>query len=247
MVRLYRSITMLLFNNFCDILLNSEGYEPPTCSDSEEEMVDEEVDKKEFDCKKEVTQAANDSDEEKSESIMHLSWALVHSRKPEDVQRGIAMLEDTPFVVKLLMEIFNCEHQRPIAKEGENIPTTVGYYQSAYFPGVSMHLAQILKCPASLPTEPSDDPLTGTSHGNRNKCYASGILYRVGKIFYRSCGAGLGGSFQGFMKKDRPIAFIEFDVEGELLVVGAGHKVHILSFIVQGNSAVTLAVNEAES
>lgn len=24
---------------------------------------------------------------------MRLSWALVHSRRPEDVQRGIAMLE----------------------------------------------------------------------------------------------------------------------------------------------------------
>ncbi|GJT48219.1 hypothetical protein Tco_0974376 [Tanacetum coccineum] len=142
MVRLYRSITMLLFNNFCDILLNSKGYEPPTCSDNEEEMVDEEEDKKSF----------------------------------------------------------NCEHQRPITKEGENIPTAVGYYQSAYFPGVSMHLAQILKCPASLPTKLSDDPLTGTSRGNRNKCYASGILYRV-KYFIEAVGAGLGGSFQGFMKK----------------------------------------------
>ncbi|GKB21234.1 ubiquitin-like modifier-activating enzyme ATG7 [Tanacetum coccineum] len=30
---------------------------------------------------------------------------------------------------------------------------------------VSMHLAQILKCPESLPTEPSDDPLTETSSG----------------------------------------------------------------------------------
>ncbi|ERN01733.1 mitochondrial fission 1 protein A [Amborella trichopoda] len=29
----------------------------------------------------------------KSESIMRLSWALVHSKHPEDVQRGIAMLE----------------------------------------------------------------------------------------------------------------------------------------------------------
>jgi hypothetical protein len=26
---------------------------------------------------------------------MRLSWALVHSRKQEDVQRGIAMLEST--------------------------------------------------------------------------------------------------------------------------------------------------------
>ena len=28
---------------------------------------------------------------------MRLSWALVHSRQPEDVQRGIAMLEGEVF------------------------------------------------------------------------------------------------------------------------------------------------------
>lgn len=45
-------------------------------------------------CEKEVAEAnKGDSDEQKSESIMRLSWALVHSKQPEDVQRGIAMLE----------------------------------------------------------------------------------------------------------------------------------------------------------
>ncbi|MFS7913784.1 putative mitochondria fission 1 protein [Helianthus anomalus] len=29
----------------------------------------------------------------KSECLLRLSWALVHSKRPEDVQRGIAMLE----------------------------------------------------------------------------------------------------------------------------------------------------------
>ncbi|KAG2683582.1 hypothetical protein I3760_10G037900 [Carya illinoinensis] len=43
-------------------------------------------------CEREVAEAG-DSDERKSESIMRLSWALVHSRQPEDVQRGMAMLE----------------------------------------------------------------------------------------------------------------------------------------------------------
>jgi|UniRef100_A0A2N9EDV0 fission 1 protein len=43
-------------------------------------------------CEREVADAG-DSDERKSECIMRLSWALVHSRQPEDVQRGIAMLE----------------------------------------------------------------------------------------------------------------------------------------------------------
>lgn len=47
-------------------------------------------------CEREVAEAANgDSEERKNESIMRLSWALVHSRQKEDIQRGIAMLEST--------------------------------------------------------------------------------------------------------------------------------------------------------
>ncbi|XP_078442145.1 tetratricopeptide repeat (TPR)-like superfamily protein [Wolffia australiana] len=43
-------------------------------------------------CEREL--AENDrSSENMSESLMRLSWALVHSRQPEDVQRGIGMLE----------------------------------------------------------------------------------------------------------------------------------------------------------
>ncbi|KAJ6304218.1 hypothetical protein OIU77_017981 [Salix suchowensis] len=45
-------------------------------------------------CEREVAEAAEgDSKELKTDSIMRLSWALVHSKQPEDVQRGIAMLE----------------------------------------------------------------------------------------------------------------------------------------------------------
>ncbi|TMW89689.1 hypothetical protein EJD97_016796 [Solanum chilense] len=45
-------------------------------------------------CEREVAEAGKgSSDELKNECIMRLSWALVHSRRPEDVQRGIAMLE----------------------------------------------------------------------------------------------------------------------------------------------------------
>ncbi|CAK7340204.1 unnamed protein product [Dovyalis caffra] len=45
-------------------------------------------------CEREVAEAAEgDSEELKRDSIMRLSWALVHSKQPEDVQRGIAMLE----------------------------------------------------------------------------------------------------------------------------------------------------------
>ncbi|XP_042755010.1 mitochondrial fission 1 protein A isoform X2 [Lactuca sativa] len=45
-------------------------------------------------CEREVNEAEKGSkDELKHECHMRLSWALVHSRRPEDVQRGIAMLE----------------------------------------------------------------------------------------------------------------------------------------------------------
>ncbi|XP_010554789.1 PREDICTED: mitochondrial fission 1 protein A-like [Tarenaya hassleriana] len=45
-------------------------------------------------CEREVQEATDGGSEElKKETIMRLSWALVHSRQPEDVQRGIAMLE----------------------------------------------------------------------------------------------------------------------------------------------------------
>ncbi|XP_022742772.1 mitochondrial fission 1 protein A-like [Durio zibethinus] len=45
-------------------------------------------------CEREAADAMKgDSEELKSESIMRLSWALVHSRQAEDTQRGIAMLE----------------------------------------------------------------------------------------------------------------------------------------------------------
>ncbi|XP_031129007.1 mitochondrial fission 1 protein A-like [Ipomoea triloba] len=46
-------------------------------------------------CEREVADAIKDwcDDKVRSESIMRLSWALVHSIKPPDVQRGIAMLE----------------------------------------------------------------------------------------------------------------------------------------------------------
>ncbi|TVT99270.1 hypothetical protein EJB05_55369 [Eragrostis curvula] len=40
---------------------------------------------------REIAEAANE--EHKNDSLMRLSWALVHSRQPEDVNRGIGMLQ----------------------------------------------------------------------------------------------------------------------------------------------------------
>ncbi|KAG7550425.1 Fis1 C-terminal tetratricopeptide repeat [Arabidopsis thaliana x Arabidopsis arenosa] len=45
-------------------------------------------------CEKELAEAQKAQDEgRKKECIMRLSWALVHSKMPGDIQRGIAMLE----------------------------------------------------------------------------------------------------------------------------------------------------------
>ncbi|KAK1277638.1 hypothetical protein QJS04_geneDACA007397 [Acorus gramineus] len=46
-------------------------------------------------CKSEAAKKEDASDEVKSENLMRLSWALVHSRQPEDVWCGIAVLEDS--------------------------------------------------------------------------------------------------------------------------------------------------------
>ncbi|KAG4167795.1 hypothetical protein ERO13_A13G217900v2 [Gossypium hirsutum] len=44
-------------------------------------------------CEREAAGADNGSDESKNECLTRFSWALVHSRRTEDVERGIAMLE----------------------------------------------------------------------------------------------------------------------------------------------------------
>ncbi|MCL7041762.1 hypothetical protein MKW94_002118, partial [Papaver nudicaule] len=46
------------------------------------------------DCERDIQEAGDDApDEVKNENIIKLSWALVHTRQLEEVQRGIAMLE----------------------------------------------------------------------------------------------------------------------------------------------------------
>lgn len=63
------------------------------------------------------------SDELKSESIMRLSWALVHSRQPEDVQRGIAMLEASL-----------ANSSSPLQKREKLYLLAVGSYRSGEYP-----------------------------------------------------------------------------------------------------------------
>ena len=42
-------------------------------------------------CERELADAA--TEEQRNDSLMRLSWALVHSRQTDDVNRGISMLE----------------------------------------------------------------------------------------------------------------------------------------------------------
>ncbi|XVE78969.1 hypothetical protein DITRI_Ditri14bG0021000 [Diplodiscus trichospermus] len=74
-------------------------------------------------CEKEVAELGTGSEELKNECIMRLSWALVHSRRPDDVQRGIAMLEaslaSTP---------------SPLKKREKLYLLAVGYFRSGDYP-----------------------------------------------------------------------------------------------------------------
>ncbi|CAN4104735.1 unnamed protein product [Withania somnifera] len=75
-------------------------------------------------CEREVAEAEKgSSDELRSECIMRLSWALVHSRKPEDMQRGIAMLEASL-----------SGSNSPLQMREKLYLLAVGYYRSGDFP-----------------------------------------------------------------------------------------------------------------
>lgn len=60
-------------------------------------------------CEREVAEAEKQSsDDFMKESLLRLSWALVHSKRPEDVQRGIAMLEGPScFYLSLFVHAIN--------------------------------------------------------------------------------------------------------------------------------------------
>lgn len=82
-------------------------------------------------CEKEVADAANGgSEEHKSECIMRLSWALVHSRQAEDIQRGIAMLEASL-----------TSSSSPLQKKEKLYLLAVGYYRSGEY-GKSRQLVE---------------------------------------------------------------------------------------------------------
>ncbi|KAJ6818589.1 mitochondrial fission 1 protein A-like [Iris pallida] len=72
-------------------------------------------------CEKEVAEIGNE--ETKNASLMRLSWALVHSRQPEDVNRGIAMLEAT-------LNSSNC----PLQTREKLYLLAVGHYRNGDYP-----------------------------------------------------------------------------------------------------------------
>jgi len=72
-------------------------------------------------CEREVAEAEKQPSSDKSmpESLLRLSWALVHSKRPEDVQRGIAMLQSSlPSTVD------------PLQQRENLYLLAVGYYRS---------------------------------------------------------------------------------------------------------------------
>ncbi|KAL8129374.1 hypothetical protein V2J09_018529 [Rumex salicifolius] len=72
-------------------------------------------------CEREVAEASKgSSDDAKAKCLMRLSWTLVHSRQPEDVQRGIAMLQSSNG---------NC----PLQMREKLYLLAVGYYRSENF------------------------------------------------------------------------------------------------------------------
>ncbi|PON97627.1 Mitochondria fission 1 protein [Trema orientale] len=72
-------------------------------------------------CEREVAEAQNGtSNELVKECIMRLSWALVHSRHEEDVQRGIAMLEAS----------ITSSEANPLELRERLYLLAVGYYRS---------------------------------------------------------------------------------------------------------------------
>lgn len=78
-----------------------------------------------------MADAANGgSEEHKSECIMRLSWALVHSRQAEDIQRGIAMLEASL-----------TSSSSPLQKKEKLYLLAVGYYRSGEY-GKSRQLVE---------------------------------------------------------------------------------------------------------
>ncbi|XP_041996909.1 mitochondrial fission 1 protein A-like [Salvia splendens] len=86
-------------------------------------------------CEREVADAEREGSQERvNDCIVRLSWALVHSRQPEDVQRGIAMLE---------VSLTNTSS--PLQKREKLYLLAVGHYRSGDYPRSRHFLDQCLE------------------------------------------------------------------------------------------------------
>ncbi|XP_043690713.1 mitochondrial fission 1 protein A-like [Telopea speciosissima] len=85
-------------------------------------------------CEREIAESDSVSEERMNESIMRLSWALVHSRQSEDVQRGIAMLEASL-----------AGTSSPLQKREKLYLLAVGYYRSGDYSRSRQFVEQCLE------------------------------------------------------------------------------------------------------
>ncbi|KAG7027662.1 Mitochondrial fission 1 protein A [Cucurbita argyrosperma subsp. argyrosperma] len=82
-------------------------------------------------CEREVAEANEGASEErKNESILRLSWALVHSRQSEDINRGIAMLE-VGLACHFAASLINA--RTPLDRREKLYLLAVGYYRSGEY------------------------------------------------------------------------------------------------------------------
>ncbi|KAL6498513.1 Mitochondrial fission 1 protein A [Orobanche hederae] len=101
-------------------------------------------------CEREVAEARKEESADRTnESIMRLSWALVHSRKPEDVQRGIAMLEvylsDLDSLDVVINKASLTNTNSPLQTREKFYLLAVGYYRSGDYARSRQLLDQCLE------------------------------------------------------------------------------------------------------
>ncbi|XP_039851888.1 mitochondrial fission 1 protein A-like [Panicum virgatum] len=90
-------------------------------------------------CEREVAEAA--TEEHEKQSIMRLSWALVHSRNQDDVLRGIGMLQGTLRRPPAL----NGPTTSPLQAREKLYLLAVGHYRNGDYPRSRQFLDQCLE------------------------------------------------------------------------------------------------------
>ncbi|KAG6496936.1 hypothetical protein ZIOFF_044816 [Zingiber officinale] len=121
-------------------------------------------------CEREV--AESDSSEAKNECLMRLSWALVHSRHPEDVNRGIAMLEANCNLVTLINYLVAASldsSASPLQTREKLYLLAVGFYRNGDYLRSRQILEQCLQKALLDVDEASASPVTSQMVQNSGK------------------------------------------------------------------------------